>query len=159
MDVLQAAAAFIKKKNNALLLLALLGAAVLLVLLGIPDARAAPAAQGAADTAQALQNILQRVQGAGKVQVYITYADDGQVRTAVDEQVQTAADGSCTVRRSTVQTGGEALVLATESPQICGVLVVAQGAKELQVRLWLQQAVQTVLQIAPTQIEILPMDN
>ena len=53
--------------------------------------------------------------------------------------------------------GEEALVIVENEPKVKGVIVVAQGADNVNVKLDLQKAVETILQIKSSQVEIFVM--
>jgi stage III sporulation protein AG len=120
---------------------------------------------------QRLEEILTQVEGAGRVQVLVTYEAGPEIVPAVKTDTQSNSSdggGSQSSSNSTQKgsepvvvqgkNGTEPMVLMTKEPVIQGVLVVAEGASELDVRLRLAQAVQVALQIAPSRIEVLPMN-
>jgi len=96
-------------------------------------------------TEQRLSEILSRMEGAGQVEVMIHYdvAEDPQ---------QTAAEAGASTDTA----------LASEQPaqeadtSIVGVVVVAEGASDIGVRMKLYQAVQTALQVQAEQVEVFP---
>lgn len=120
-----------------------------------------------------LEEVLSSIKGAGEVKVMITYASSDETITAMNSQKQTSTtteeteNGTRTsqtiVENSTPMTVGSggnesAFVLKNNEPEIKGVIVVAQGAQNLSVRLELEKAVETVLQIKPSQVEIFTMN-
>lgn len=50
----------------------------------------------------------------------------------------------------------EALVIAKEKPAVAGVLVVAEGVDNVQVRAWVVEAVSRLLDVAPHRVSVLP---
>jgi stage III sporulation protein AG len=52
--------------------------------------------------------------------------------------------------------GEEPIILMTEKPKVRGVLVVAEGANNIQVKTWIAEAVQRVLDIPLHKISVLP---
>ncbi len=118
-----------------------------------------------------LERILSSVDGAGTVKVLVTYESGPEIVPALKSDTQSnTSDSSGSGQRTTSTTennepvvvqgknGTEPLVLVEKEPVILGVLVVAEGASDLDVRLTLAGAVQVALQIAPARIEVLPMN-
>ena len=121
-----------------------------------------------------LETVLSNIKGAGKVRVMITYTTGNEIVTARSSETQTNtvteknSNGSSKESRTVVESsspvtvgsgnGENALVVVEKQPEIKGVIVVAQGANNIDVKLRLQKAVETVLQISPTQVEIFAMN-
>jgi len=120
-----------------------------------------------------LQETLSAIEGAGRVEVMITYESTGEIVPAIsiDKQVSTTVDegesGKSTTSSENTQSevvtingsdGTEALVLKENSPPITGVIVVAEGADDIEVRLNLLSAVQTLLDISPNQVNVYKMN-
>jgi stage III sporulation protein AG len=120
-----------------------------------------------------LEGILSQVANAGAVKVLVTYETGPEIVPALKTDTQSnssdgagaAGQGNSTTSITenkepvTVQgkNGTEPMVLVQKEPVVLGVLVVAEGASDLEVRLNLLQAVQVALQIPSDRIEILPM--
>lgn len=135
-----------------------------------PDAAASSVQGGSLE--ERLEDILAQVEGAGAVRVMVTYETGPEIVPAVKTDTQrSASDGTGSAGSSTTSTteseepvviqgksGSEALVLVEKVPVVLGVLVVAEGASDLGVRLKLMQAVQVALQITPDRIEVFPMN-
>lgn len=176
---------FLKKDNN--LQLAIIGMAVVALIVfvlttttntngGVQDSQASNGTQAALSNADdsmetRLEKILSAVDGAGDVKVLVTYETGPEIVPAVKTDTQNnSSDGSGTGQHTTSVTennepvvvqgknGTEPLVLVQKEPVVMGVLVVAEGASQMDVRLRLMQAVQVALQIAPARIEVLPMN-
>lgn len=129
------------------------------------------AEQAPASTAveERLAETLSAIRGAGKVRVMITYDTGAQLVPAMSTDVQSSAsestaDGGGTTRNenrtessrpATVR--DEALVLTEKAPEVRGVIVIAEGAADIAVRLKLQSAVQTVLGVDINRIEVFEM--
>lgn len=118
---------------------------------------------------QQLADTLMQVKGAGYVTVQITLYDSGRKEYAHDVQrtERTTEDTADANRKQTierqeqqtvVQMDGQAdALLVTEyMPEICGVLIVADGAGQAAVQEQLLQAAATLLQISAGQILVLP---
>lgn len=93
-----------------------------------------------------LITVLGNIDGCGKVKVAISYATDGKKVYAYEST--TKQEGSVTVQTSSLITvKGEPLLVETLTPQILGVVVVAEGASNALVRYKIKQAVVTLLDI------------
>ena len=123
---------------------------------------------------QRLEEVLSNIKDAGKVRVMITYKSGSELVCAgstktetntVSERYEngTVKETETVIESSTPVTVGsgsaeEPLVTVEREAEIKGVIVVAQGANKLNVRLDLQKAVETVLQVSPSQVEIFVMN-
>lgn len=138
-----------------------------------PQAQATAPAQGveAGELECRLEAILSRMDGVGQVSVMITYETGSEIVPAMSVQrqitteEQTGADGTTQRTQQEIEdaqlaSGQSELVVLTEKmPRVLGVVVVAEGADDLFVRMNLRQAVETVLQIPPQQVEVFPMQT
>ena len=117
-----------------------------------------------------LSKVLSNMQGAGKVEVMITYESGSEIVPAmnVDRQTstETSDDGSKSTQNesstpATISGGSnnELIVLTELEPKIRGVIVVAEGADDYKVKMNLQYAVQTVLGVKANCIEIFSMEQ
>ena len=138
---------------------------------------AAQEAVGANETTsieQQLKYTLSQIEGAGQVEVMITYESSSEIVPAisVDKQTSTTTDsdegGKKTTNTENTQSevvtvggssGNSALVLKEKSPEIRGVIVVAEGADNITVKLNLLSAVQTLLNINPDQVDVYKMNE
>lgn len=122
---------------------------------------------------QKLKQTLANIDGAGRVEVMITYESSAEIVPAISVDTQTTTttdksqDGSSTTNTENKQheivtisgsNGSSALVLREESPKVKGVLVIAEGADDIGVRLSLLSAVQTILNISPDQVDVYKMN-
>ena len=132
----------------------------------------AGSAQTSGDELEAkLQRTLRVVEGAGEVEVLITYDSSAEIVPAFNTQTQTeensgqsAGQGESTSKSvdsqiATVQGqgSGQPVVLREDAPSIRGVLVVASGAADPGVRVRLLNAVCTVLNVPSSNVEVLTM--
>ncbi|MDL2258537.1 hypothetical protein LJC42_05230 [Eubacteriales bacterium OttesenSCG-928-K08] len=121
------------------------------------------------DVEQRLEQVLSSIRGAGKVEVMITYETGPELVTAMNTDTNTnvsesvADDKQSTTKQETQSqkpatisdSGGTAPIILTEKqPTVRGVIVIADGAGDLNVRLNLQLAVQTVLDVPVNSIEV-----
>ncbi len=121
-----------------------------------------------------LEEVLSNIKGAGRVSVMITYQSSSEVVTASSTETQTSTviekseNGGTRESETIVEnkapvtvgsgSGENALVVVEKEPEIKGVIVVAEGAENITVKLSLQKAVETVLQVSPSQVEIFAMN-
>ena len=114
-----------------------------------------------------LKNILSQIEGAGEVDVMITYESSEEIQPAFNTNTTTEETkevdqqgGERTVTTSSenktmiTSSSNEPIVRKTNQPKINGVIVVATGAKDLTVKETLYSAVQTALQVQGHQVEI-----
>lgn len=120
-----------------------------------------------------LKETLSRIDGAGRVEVMITYESSAILNPAIsiDTQSSTTQDQhdngnsvteSINTQREVVtvsgNNGNQALVLSEQSPEIKGVIVIAEGADKISVKLNLLSAVQTVLNVEPEKVDVYKMN-
>ena len=114
-----------------------------------------------------LESILSQIDGAGKVKVSISLASQGSktyasnLRNEKRESKEGVGSNSKQTREETVVrdlavTSGNPLLVEEKSPEVTGVLVVADGAGNSRVRENLTQAVATLLNIAPHKVTVMP---
>ena len=169
------------RANRKLELLLYAGVAVLVLLLYVSGTRekekggvsvasaGTAAAQSGQDTEEKLKAVLSCIRGAGRVEVMITYETGREIVTAMTTNTNTSSsisqNGSDTSQSSqTTETSqpatysGEAgkapIVLYEKEPTIRVVIVVAEGAADVTVRLDLQRAVRAVLDVPLSAIEV-----
>ena len=123
--------------------------------------------------ASELEMVLGAIKGAGKVEVLITYESTSEIVPAYDSEKQydkTTETDSDGVTRSE-ETGSEnsspvtvngkggstTLVLTEKMPQIRGVIIVAEGAGNVDVRLDLLRAARTVLCVSADKVDVFEM--
>lgn len=118
-----------------------------------------------------LSENLQQMEGVGRVQVSVSLASsfksDYAKNANVVKRTTEETDKAGGTRKSTEVTENDQLVLPTgaaqpvivmeESPEIAGVLIIAEGAKEPQVRETIHTAVRTLLNIPASKITVVPM--
>lgn len=113
-----------------------------------------------------LKSVLSNIKGAGNVNVMITLESGPELKiaTQTDERTNTTTNASGTTTSITVveepiiitQNGEETpLVLMEILPVVKGVVVVAEGAKDVGVKLQLLEAVQALLSLSSGNIQIL----
>ncbi len=136
-----------------ILAVALLAVTVVAILLSAWGGESEEAADGsgyAERVEQRLAQVLSKIDGAGIVDVFVSVRSDGTVVIATESVV--GEDGSVTT--SPVLSGGEPIVLEECNPEITGVLIVADGADDLNVRFNLLEAAASVLDIDQSIIKV-----
>ena len=125
-----------------------------------------PKAAGTDAVEARLKRVLSSIRGAGEVEVMITYETGRELVTAMTSNVtessstntagNSANESSEMSEPATVNgaNGNEPIVLYEKEPQVRGVLVVADGAADVAVRMNLQRAVQAVLDVPLSNIEV-----
>jgi stage III sporulation protein AG len=134
---------------------------------GLPKAGNAEKESGIKAQMQAeLETILSQVDGAGQVEVSLTLASDGLKKYAVnlkDETRQTEEKDYKGIERtineqSTVQdlavSGGDSLLVEQKSPEVVGVLVVAEGAKDPLIKEELTNITATLLNLSVHKVRV-----
>lgn len=121
-----------------------------------------------------LEAILSNIKGAGAVEVMITYETTPEIVPAFDENTQlnsteeqTQSGGRKTSNETnssnavTRQNGNvqEPVVLTQKLPKARGVVVVAEGAEDMKVRMDLQNAVFAVMDVPLNKIEVFIMKD
>lgn len=109
-----------------------------------------------------LEELLCQVKGAGQVQVVLRYADSGTAAYAYDSSSRSVTgEGNSTVDTETrlVEMDQQPVLLSTSSPQVQGVLVVAEGGGDPLVQERLYQALRSLLGINAGQIAILEAEG
>ncbi len=101
-----------------------------------------------------LSKTLSKVENVGSVSVIITVESGMETVLAMKTTVTETENGKETVE-TPVMVNGKTVVLKENYPKITGVLIVAQGAKDIAVLTRIQQATTSLLDIDLNQIEIL----
>lgn len=119
-----------------------------------------------------IKNILSQIYGVGKVSVAITYLSSKEIVPAQDvkqNETNTNEKDREGGVRSTIQTDtdnkiiigqqseSKPVILKEIPPQVKGVIVVADGAKDEKVKVDIAKAVSTVLGISLSKIQVFPM--
>lgn len=121
-----------------------------------------------------LEKILSSIRGAGQVKVMITYETGVEMVTAMSTDVNSnrsetvGTDKSSFMVQETESTkpatvsgngGYTPIILAEKQPTIRGVIVVAEGAANISVKMDLQQAVQTILAVPANSVEVFELSK
>ncbi len=103
-----------------------------------------------AEIERRLENILSSVKGAGKVSVFVVLQNYGSSDFVKDVKYSDSGN-----EEKTVIADSEPVLTKTLTPDIKGVIVTAQGAKDREVRDKLKNAVITALGVMPHRVEVL----
>ena len=130
-----------------------------------PGQSGAAFGQSAEDLEQKLSAALSKVDGAGAVDVVINYESTSELVPATSEDIQSSSSSeeeryseSRTEKKDiATSSGGEAVIIREDQPEVRGVIVVAQGAGDIGVRMELLNAVTTLLGVQADKVEILKM--
>ncbi|HHY91011.1 MAG TPA: stage III sporulation protein AG [Clostridiales bacterium] len=120
-----------------------------------------------------LENILSQIEGVGKTKVMITYETGTEVVPAFNvqnsKQVTEEKDANGGTRSTTQEDitknivmgnkDNEMIILKEIEPQIRGVVVVAEGAGDIEVKSKIIEAVQTVFQIPISKVTVYEKNN
>lgn len=119
------------------------------------------------ELASELEYILSRIDGAGKVEVSISLASGGIKTYAANtrNESRSTEEGQNGVNKKTIETNvardlavsaGAPLLVENKTPEVIGVLVVAEGATSPIIQEKLVQATATLLNISPHQVCVMP---
>jgi stage III sporulation protein AG len=118
------------------------------------------------DMEKKLEELLGCVKGAGKVKVMITYSEGARKVAAQNtkKEESISQDEQTLVEENTyfVLDGGSedgALVLTEYSPVVSGVVIVAQGGDDVNVKSALSKAAQALLNVPAHKVEVLKMEG
>ncbi|MGD8191548.1 stage III sporulation protein AG [Brevibacillus ginsengisoli] len=118
-----------------------------------------------------LEEILENIIGVGKVEVMVNLDSTPEIIVEKDRDTRSATtnevDKDKATRNQSDQSRNEKVVVLnakqeqpvvvkTVKPKVRGVLVVAKGAENIQVKAWITEAVQKVLEVPAYKISILP---
>ncbi len=168
-----------KLKKEQLLIGVLVGILLLVIVIPVPEK-----ASGAEETEitaiemtstvtmeQQLKDILQKISGVGRVEVFITYEDSGRIVVEKDESVSEElvqeADSSGGTRttttsrneRETVYGSSEVPYVVQElSPIVKGILVVAEGGGNVTVKKQIQETIEALFGLDAHKISIMKME-
>lgn len=111
---------------------------------------------------QLLTDILQSVQGAGKVRVMLSVASGERTQYQINSDVSKSGDSSSTQTETVVVTDSarneNGLISQVDPPVYLGAIVVCQGADSAAVRLAITQAVSKITGLGADAICVLKME-
>ena len=156
---------FVSDKKNYPLMIVLVCALAVFVLFGNSEKteeKKEPETNQAANIEKRLERVLEKVEGAGNVSVFVALEDYGSTDFAKDSRQVIRQEESESEHTTVMQGSGSAsapVVARISSPKVKGVIVVAQGAENEIVKENLASAVEASLAIMPHRIKILEGNN
>lgn len=168
-----------KIKKEQLLIGALIGILLLVIAIPVPDAEKNEQTEAVKEEVSEreysleveLKEILQRISGVGRAEVFITYEDDGKIIVEKDESVSEElikeADSSGGTRTTTSTRNEKATVYGNSdapyviqelSPTIKGILVVAEGGGNIAVKKQIQETIEALFGLDSHKISIMKME-
>ena len=110
-----------------------------------------------------LTSIISKIKGVGKVDVMITFLDEGSTYFAKNENISykegenetTKTNDSTYVLKSEASSKESPLITKKTSPEISGVLICAQGAQNPQIKNNITMAVEALLGVKSHRVEVL----
>ncbi len=106
---------------------------------------------------QRLEKMLSAIKGAGDVKVYITMEDMGILELAYDYKSNVKGEDKNTEQKTVIVSGSGStnpVVVRKIQPKVLGVLVVAQGAGDEQVKMVIEKSVAAVLPVMSHRIAV-----
>ena len=110
-----------------------------------------------------LVEILQAIQGAGKVKVLLSIASGEETVYQTDMELDTSADSNSTKRDTVIVTDGQriesGLINQVNPPKYLGAIVVCEGADSPSVKLAVTQAITKITGLGSDNICVLKMES
>lgn len=109
-----------------------------------------------------LEDLLSKMEGVGKVKVMVMFDGSSELDIASDESSSKGDSGSSSNKQTVIISNNddeEPIVLRHLMPKILGVLVIAEGADDVNVKLDIISACSTVLGIKQSIVEVFNMNN
>lgn len=109
-----------------------------------------------------LENILSSMSGVGKVKVMITYKSTEELVIASEIEETQSETGSTSGSRPAIISGEDGenpIVVKQMLPEIQGVIVIAEGASDISIKLNIVSAASTVLGINQNRVEVFEMNK
>lgn len=169
-----------KPKKEQLLIGGLIGVLLTVIAVPLPDKKEKKennisvqekTETGKNEAEERLKAMLQRVSGVGKAEVFINYADNGKIivekdETQSDEVIQEtdSQGGKRTTQtnekqQETVFGSGEMpYVVQQLRPQVEGVLVIAEGGGNVEVKRQIRETIEALFGLEPHKISIMKME-
>ena len=168
-----------KIKKEQLLIGALIGFLVLVIAIPVPKTEKNKQTEAVKEEISEkeysmeaeLKEILQRISGVGRTEVFITYEDEGKIVVEKDESVSEElieeADSSGGTRTTTSTRNEKATVYGNAdapyviqelSPTIKGILVVAEGGGNVTVKKQIQETIEALFGLDSHKISIMKME-
>lgn len=112
-------------------------------------------------TEKRLEDILSMCEGAGKVKVMLTYKNKGSLAVAENRNTSENREGDSIKSDANTEVvfngEKEPVILSRDEPAVEGVVIVAEGGGNIQVKDSLTKAAQALTGVEPYKIEVLKM--
>ena len=105
------------------------------------------------DLQNKLVSVIQKIDGCGKADLVISCATEGACEYAYETKSQTIGE-TTTTTTTLVTVKGEPLVTKTYTPQVYGVVIVAEGAADPAVKVKIINAVVTLLDVGAENVRV-----
>lgn len=118
-----------------------------------------------------LRSALEKIEGAGKVEVVMHFSSGDVKRPATNDNTQVSTteekDSAGATRKNiqnnngsqVVMSNNEALILQVDNPKLTGVLIVAEGASNGKVKYEIEKAVSTLYDISLDKVTVTAMET
>ena len=145
-----------KIRLEYLVVIALAIVALFMVFNAFSDKKASPTSENEIERyvnglEEKLENCLKKIDGAGDVKVIISVASGKEQIIATEKRT----DGGGNVFEEPVMVGGKPFVVKESYPSIVGVVIVAEGANNLSVKMNVLSAAKVFLSIDESRIKVL----
>ena len=103
-----------------------------------------------------LNSVLENIDGVGKVDLIISYKSSNQKDYLTNTETSTD-NGKTTTTSTTILVGGEPIVIKEYNPDVQGIVVVCEGADNLNVKLKITEVLLTIFNVSSDNIRIIKM--
>lgn len=151
-----------KKYINIVYLIFLIG--ICLMTLELPTKKTEPTEQAqnniiSTTLEEKMENIFSNIQGVGNVKVLINYKSGTEIIPAKDISYSAQNSNTNTNEKIVLSSGSQPVVLKEKNPEIQGIIIVAQGGDNIQIKNQLIRSSQALLGIDANKIEVLKMKS
>lgn len=102
-----------------------------------------------------LENVITSVKGVGETKVVLTLEKGFEYVYLTEEETKTTSNGTTVTTISIVMVDGQPVVKEEIYPVVKGILVIAEGAEDIGVRMNILSLIQTVIEVDNSKINIM----
>ena len=102
-----------------------------------------------------LENVIASLKGVGETEVIVTLEKGFEYIYQTEEETRTTTNGTSISSTSVVLVNGQPIIVEEIYPVVQGVVIVAQGAGEINTRMNILNLVQTIINLDTSQIKII----
>ena len=102
-----------------------------------------------------LENVITNVKGVGKTSVFISLEKGFEYIYVTEEETSTTSNGTTVNKTNVVMLNGQPILKEEIYPKIKGIVVVAQGAGDVKIKMNILSLIQTVIDVENSKINIL----